>query len=110
LQTREEEKQFEKQIREHELLLHKVCHMYAYTDADRQDLFQDIILQVWQAYPKFKGDAKFSTWLYRVALNTAITGLRKQKNFITSYQPAELPMDIIPGRAILYRDRRDPGH
>ena len=94
MQTREEEKQFEKQIREHELLLHKVCHMYAYTDADRQDLFQDIILQVWQAYPKFKGDAKFSTWLYRVALNTAITGLRKQKNFITSYQPAELPMHL----------------
>jgi RNA polymerase sigma factor (sigma-70 family) len=93
LQTREEEKQFEKQVREHELLLHKVCHMYAYTDADRQDLFQDIVLQVWKAYPKFKGDAKFSTWLYRVALNTAITGLRK-KDFITSYQPAEVCMQL----------------
>jgi len=85
------EQQFEKQIKEHELLIRKVCRMYAFAGADRQDLFQDIIIQLWQAYPKFKGDAKFSTWLYRVAINTAITGLRRKKNFITSYEPANLP-------------------
>lgn len=68
--------------------------MYAYTDADRQDLFQDIVIQVWKAYPTFKGDSKFSTWLYRVAINTAITGLRKKKDFITSYEPLCLPTHI----------------
>ena len=91
MHTLELEQQFERQIKEHELLLRKVCRIYAFADADRQDLFQDIIIQLWQAYPKFKGEAKFSTWLYRVAINTAITGLRRKKNFVTLYEPANLP-------------------
>jgi RNA polymerase sigma-70 factor (ECF subfamily) len=65
--------------------------VYAYTEADRQDLFQEIVIQLWKALPKFKGDSKFSTWMYRVALNTAITGLRKQRNFIDTYEPTTLP-------------------
>ena len=94
MQKHEEEKQFEKHISENELLIYKVCRIYAYTDADRKDLFQEIVIQLWKAYPKFNGEAKFSTWLYRVALNTAITGLRKQRNFITSYEPASLNVNI----------------
>jgi RNA polymerase sigma factor (sigma-70 family) len=94
LQKREIEKQFEKQVNENELLIYKVCRVYAYTDDDRKDLFQEIVIQLWKAYPKFNATAKFSTWLYRVALNTAITGLRKQKNFITSYAPATLNINI----------------
>jgi RNA polymerase sigma factor (sigma-70 family) len=95
LQKQETEKQFEGQIRHHKLLLYKVCRMYAYTDADREDLFQEIIVQVWKAYPKFKGESKFSTWLYRVAINTAITGLRKKRDFITSCEPEFLPDHAI---------------
>jgi RNA polymerase sigma-70 factor (ECF subfamily) len=91
LQNREAEKAFENSIRQHEGLLHKVCRIYAATDADRQDLFQEIIIQLWKAYPRFKGESKLSTWLYRVAINTAITGLRRQKDFITSYEPEALP-------------------
>ena len=91
MQKQEAEKQFEKHIRENELLIHKVCRMYAYTTADREDLFQEIVIQLWNAYPNFKGESKFSTWLYRVAFNTAITGLRKQKNIIESRAPAQLP-------------------
>jgi RNA polymerase sigma-70 factor, ECF subfamily len=94
LRTKEAEKQFEIHISDNELLIYKVCRIYAYTDADRQDLFQEIVIQLWKAFPKFKGQSKFSTWLYRVAINTAITGLRKQKDFIESYQPAELPQHI----------------
>lgn len=92
MQKQELEKQFEALIKEYELLLLKVCHIYAHTDVDRQDLFQDIVVQVWKAYPKFRGDSKFSTWLYRVAINTAITGLRKKKDFITYYEPLCLPV------------------
>lgn len=92
LQKQELEKQFETYIRDHELLLYKVCRIYTYTDADRQDLFQEIVLQLWKGYPKFRGDAKFSTWLYRIAINTAITGLRKTRDFITSYEPNQLPV------------------
>jgi RNA polymerase sigma factor (sigma-70 family) len=92
LQKQDLEKQFEQHVREHEPLLHKICRIYAYTDADRQDLFQEIVIQLWKAYPKFRGDAKFSTWLYRIAINTAISGLRKRKDFITTYEPSTLPI------------------
>ena len=79
-------------MRAHELLLRKLCRLYAYTEADRQDLFQEIVIQLWRSYPRFRGDAKISTWMYRIALNTAITGLRRKKDFITSYEPANLPL------------------
>jgi len=94
LQKTELEKRFEEQISEHEPLLYKVCHTYGYTRADREDLFQEIVIQVWKAYPHFKGDSKFSTWMYRVAINTAISGLRKRKNVITSHDPDNLPVDL----------------
>ena len=56
--------------------------MYADNAADRQDLYQEIVLQVWQGYKGFRGDAKFSTWLYQVAISTAITGLKKEKRSV----------------------------
>jgi len=91
LLKQEAEKEFIKHISQHELMLYKVCRVYAYSDADRQDLFQEIVIQLWKAYPKFKGDSKISTWLYRVALNTAISGLRKKKNIVKSYEPTSMP-------------------
>jgi len=95
LQKQEAEKQFEQHVRENEPLIYKVCRIYAYTSADREDLFQEIVIQLWNAYPKFNGQSKFSTWLYRVALNTAITGLRKKKKFIESWEPSQLPERMI---------------
>ena len=95
MQNKELEKQFEKLIKDHELLILKVCAVYASHGADRQDLFQEIVIQLWKAYPKFKGESKLSTWLYRVAINTAISGLRKVKNFIQSYEPGTLPGHLV---------------
>ena len=86
------QKRFEEAIREHELLIYKICRVYAPAGAGSKDFFQEIVIQLWKAYPKFNGQSKFSTWLYRVAINTAITGLRKRKDFITSYEPASLDM------------------
>src|SRR3546814_173456 len=58
--------------------------------AARRDMFQEIVLQAWSAYPRYRQAAAFSTWLYRIALNTAITFQRKSKrNMVTSM--AELP-------------------
>lgn len=91
MQKQEQEREFERYIREHELLLHKACRIYAYTDADRQDLFQEIVIQLWKSFPDFKGNAKISTWMYRVAINTAISGLRKKKDFITPCDHANFP-------------------
>jgi RNA polymerase sigma-70 factor, ECF subfamily len=81
-------------INEHQALIHKVCNLYGHSMPDREDLFQEIVIQLWKAYPKFRGESKFSTWLYRIALNTAISGLRKQKNHITSLEPDRLPVEI----------------
>jgi len=86
------EKEFERHIKENELQLHKVCRIYTGTEADRQDLFQEIVIQLWRSYPNFKGNAKFSTWLYRIAINTAITGLRKKKEIIQYVEPTQLPL------------------
>jgi RNA polymerase sigma factor (sigma-70 family) len=99
------ERQFEQDIKEHELLILKVCRIYACTEADRQDLFQEIVIQLWAAYPKFKGQSKFSTFLYRVAIYTAITGLRKKKNFIESVEPIKLPHHSDDDAAIIAEEQ-----
>ena len=57
--------------------MHKVCRIYTTNQDAHNDLFQEITIQLWKNYSKFRGDAKFSTWMYRVALNTAISLYRK---------------------------------
>src|SRR6202012_4557013 len=82
-------------IDEHRGILIKVCRMYGATEADRQELFQEIIIQLWRSSPRFTGHAKFSTWLYRIALNTAISDLRKQRHLFTSIDPTLLPTSLL---------------
>lgn len=71
------EKEFVNQLDMNQNLIHKICRLYASDDAAHKDLFQEISIQLWHAYPKFRGDSKFSTWAYRVGLNTAISLYRK---------------------------------
>lgn len=73
-----EEKTFVNLINQHQALIHKVCMMYEMDYEARNDLFQEIVLQLWKAFPTFRGEAKITTWMYRIALNTAISGLRKK--------------------------------
>lgn len=63
----------------HRALLCKVCRVYARTEADREDLHQEILAQLWRALPRFRGEASETTWLYRVALNTAISYYRRSR-------------------------------
>jgi len=70
------------QLEEHQNIVHKICRLYTNDSDAHNDLFQEITIQLWKAYPKFRGDAKFSTWMYRVALNTAITLYRKSKRTV----------------------------
>ena len=72
-------------VQEHQNLMHKICRLYTNSDAEHKDLFQEITIQLWKAYPKFRGDAKFSTWMYRVGINTAISLYRKSKSRIQSF-------------------------
>ncbi len=78
-------------VNEHRGMLYKVCRLYCVTEPDRQDLFQEIIIQLWRSYPGIRAEAKFSTWLYRIALNTAISDLRKQRRRISPTDPERLP-------------------
>lgn len=71
------EAQFVKQLKENQNIIHKICRIYTSDNESHNDLFQEITIQLWKAFPKFRGEAKFSTWAYRVALNTAITLYRK---------------------------------
>jgi RNA polymerase sigma-70 factor (ECF subfamily) len=94
LQAPELQEAFIRLMNEHRGILHKVCRLYCFTEIDRQDLFQEIVIQLWRSFPSFRGEAKFSTWLYRIALNTAISDLRKQQRRITPTDPDLLPTEL----------------
>ena len=66
-------------IKEHEGIINKLLYLYVDVAEDKKDLYQEIVLQAWRSIHRFKGDSKFSTWLYRVSLNTVITFNRKEK-------------------------------
>ncbi|RMB64009.1 sigma-70 family RNA polymerase sigma factor [Dokdonia sinensis] len=74
-----QEEQFVALLEENQNIVHKICRLYTNNQDQHNDLFQEITIQLWRAFPKFRGDAKFSTWMYRVGLNTAITLYRKSK-------------------------------
>jgi RNA polymerase sigma-70 factor (ECF subfamily) len=73
------EKEFVKIISENQGIIHKVCSIYCDSEEDRRDLFQEILAQLWKSYATFRNESKFSTWMYRVAINTAITSFKKIK-------------------------------
>ncbi len=78
----EQETHFIKELNQHRGIIHRVCRIYFDHPDDREDVFQEIIYQLWKSYPSFNGESKFSTWMYRVALNTAIGQFRKEKKAI----------------------------
>jgi len=73
------EKSYLQKIEEHKGIILKVVNLYADDTEDRKDLYQEIVFQSWSAYNRFEGNAKFSTWLYRISLNVALTFLNKAK-------------------------------
>jgi RNA polymerase sigma-70 factor (ECF subfamily) len=69
--------QFESLLQQHGGIIRKVAFGYARNETDRHDLTQDILLQLWKAFPRYSPERPFSTWMYRIALNVAISFLRK---------------------------------
>ena len=84
--NKELEHNFVELLEKHQNIVHKVCRLYTNNQDAHNDLFQEITIQLWKAYPKFRGDSKFSTWMYRVGLNTAITLYRKNKRRIRTQE------------------------
>lgn len=70
---------FIERVETHIGIVHKICNIYSRGAEEKKDLFQDIMLQLWRSYQKFRGRSEFSTWMYRVSLNTALYYVRKEK-------------------------------
>ena len=70
---------FLEQVEQNQDIVHKICALYAMTADERKDLSQDIICQLWKSYSSFRGGSKFTTWMYRVALNTALLNVRRNR-------------------------------
>lgn len=71
------EEEFIQLVEKHQGIIHKVSRLYRDTREDQEDLFQEIVFQLWKSFPGFRAEAKVSTWVYRIALNTAIAIFRK---------------------------------
>ena len=72
------EKDFLELINNNRALIFKVCNIYCSDPEYRRDLFQEVVLQLWRSFPGFRKESAHSTWIYRIALNTAISNFRKE--------------------------------
>lgn len=83
------QERFTRVIKENEGLIFKITTLYTNSSQDRNDLYQEIVYQLWKSFDSFNGQSKISTWLYRVALNTAIYHLKQTKRRV-----ATIPIDL----------------
>jgi RNA polymerase sigma factor, sigma-70 family len=86
----EPEKAFIELIQQNERLIYKVCSVYTSEALPMADLFQEVVYNLWKGYPKFKHECSISTWMYRIALNTCISGLRKEGR-----KPTHIPINEL---------------
>jgi RNA polymerase sigma-70 factor, ECF subfamily len=101
----ERDRIFDTWLASHKVILFKVVHAYAFEHGDRQDLFQEIVFQVWRSVDAFRGESSVPTWMYRVALNTAIAWTRKQDRHQRGKQPLEVVEGLLTASS---SDERDP--
>ncbi len=80
---------FARIVREHKGTVYTVCYMFSSNEEEVADLFQDILVNLWKGFARFRGDSSIRTWIYRVSLNTCISAERKKKR-----KGETLPLDI----------------
>ncbi len=97
-----EEKQFLELIREHQGIIYKVVSAYASDPEEKKDLYQEILLQSWKGIRHFRGESRFSTWLYRVCLNTVFSSKRKKSTLVFPGSMQEEP--AVPAQAHAQED------
>lgn len=78
-------------IKNNEALIYKITKAYAQDAEDQKDLYQEVIYQLWRSFNSFKNQSKWTSWMYRVTLNTAITHLNKQKK----QRPEDLDFELL---------------
>lgn len=89
-----DESRFLEALTSHQALLHKICRIYRNNREDREDLFQEIVYQLWRAWPGFEGRSAFGTWVYKIALSTAVVHYRRKR--LKEVFPAALPEVAAP--------------
>lgn len=89
MQASRQKQIFDAWLQEHKGILFKVTRAYAFTEHDQDDLFQEICVRVWESIPDFRGESKTSTWIYSVALYTAISWARKERKHNGKTKPLE---------------------
>ena len=88
----DQDAQFRDLLERHRGIVFKVANSYASNAHDREDLAQEIAVQLWRAFPKYDGARSFSTWMYRVALNVAISHLRERSRFERHHEPLDMTL------------------
>lgn len=89
MDAQQQEKEFIILVEEYKRIIYKVCYMYA-ADADNlNDLYQEVVINLWKAFPRFRGECETSTWVYRIGLNTCISFFRKSKS-----RPEVVPITV----------------
>ncbi len=99
-------KAFIKLMTANQKLIHKVCNIYCQDKQGKEDLFQDILLQLWRSYPSFKGQCQLSTWIYRVALNTAISAVRKEKRRLPAQSLSAVSFQLADDGSAIVEDEK----
>ncbi len=98
------EKNFLNDFEKNQNIVHKICRIYTSNQDEHNDLFQEITIQIWKNYSKFRGESKFSTWMYRVSLNTAISLYRKSSRRIKTQDFSDVSFKI---KSVDYDDTKD---
>lgn len=86
--------EFETFVRKHRRIVGKVCYLYAMDSDDFDDLYQEVLINLWRGFDGFEGRAKVSSWVYRVALNTCISYYRRNRR-----HTGRLPLTDLLGAA-----------
>ena len=78
-------KAFKKLLNENRQVIFKICRAYSNNDQEFEDYYQEVALQIWKSYDRFRNEAKISTWIYRISLNVCLSQIRNKKNRISAY-------------------------
>ena len=105
MKQQEQEQIFNEWLGQYKGLFFKIVRAYAFNKDDQDDLFQEIILQVWRSIPSFKGASAVSTWLYRISLNTAMKWTTKQHKHKEGRQSLEPARHILTPKDQLMDER-----
>jgi RNA polymerase sigma factor (sigma-70 family) len=103
MRSEEKEAQFASAVEQHRDALYRVCCAYVRDESDRQDIYQEVLMRLWKSLDSFRGESNLGTWVYRIAVNTCLGWLRREKRRyrmlerVCEAQAAANPIMGVPG-------------